>query len=256
MMDRSLPPVGPDGRTPLRLLFVEDSRDDAELLERMLAQGGYRVEAHRVQDEPALRAALATGPFDVVLGDHSLPALSSLRALALVHERDPDTPFLVVSGTIREEDAVALMKAGASDYLLKDRLGRLVPAVRREMLEARNRRAHRAARAEIERSEAQYRSLIDNAVVGVFHADASGRFTFVNQALVGMLGYPTAAALRDVEPATAVFEEAGVLAGLLGRGPRAHLGPRGRVAHRDGRPFLSGCRDAWSSARAARAASR
>ena len=222
----------------LRILFIEDSEDDAELLLRMLRQGGFAPEARRVQTEDELNAALDAGRWDLVVADHSLPRLPSQRALEIVRGRDLDLPFLVVSGTIREQDAVDLMRSGASDYLLKDRLTRLVPAVRRELDEARLRREHRQAQAEIERAQARYRSLIDNAVIGAYRSGgASGRFTFVNQALVSMLGYASAEELLKADPARDVFADPHALARL------AEVGRDGKIEgtevewrRKDGRP--------------------
>ena len=224
---------------PLRVLFIEDSADDADLLLRMLEKGGFAPQSRCVQTEEDLTAALDAGRWDIVVADHSLARLPSRRALEIVRGRDLDLPFLVVSGTIREQDAVDLMKAGASDYLLKDRLTRLVPAVRRELDESRLRREHRLAQAEIERAQARYRSLIDNAVIGVYRSGgASGRFTFVNQALVTMLGYASAEDLLQVDPVRDVFADPAALAHL------ADVGPAGRIEgtevewkRRDGRPL-------------------
>jgi two-component system cell cycle sensor histidine kinase/response regulator CckA len=223
---------------PLRVLLIEDSADDAELLLRMLRQGGYEPQSSRVQTEEELLAALESGAWDLVVADHSLPRLPSSRALEMVRARDLDIPFLVVSGTIREQDAVDLMKSGASDYLLKDRLTRLVPAVRRELEEARLRREHRRAQAEIERAQARYRSLIDNAVVGVYRSGASGRFTFVNQALVSMLGYASGEEVLRLDPAAEVFADRADLERL------GQVGSAGKIEgvevewrRRDGRPL-------------------
>jgi PAS domain S-box-containing protein len=223
---------------PLRVLYIEDSDDDAELLLRMLRQGGFDPRPRRVQTEDELSAALDASRWDLVIADHSLPRLPSQRALAIVRGRDLDLPFLVVSGTIREQDAVELMRSGASDYLLKDRLTRLVPAVRRELDEARLRREHRAAQAEVERAQARYRSLIDNAVIGAYRSGgASGRFTFVNQALVSMLGYDSAEELLAVDPARDVFADPHALERLAEGGRDGKIeGTEVEWRRKDGRP--------------------
>src|SRR3989442_9834260 len=109
----------------LRVLFVEDSAADAELMVRALRGGGFDPIQERVETAPELLAALERGPWDVVLSDYYLPSLEAPAALALVRERLPDIPFLVVSGSVGEDTAVAAMKSGATDYIMKDRLQRL-----------------------------------------------------------------------------------------------------------------------------------
>lgn len=141
----------------LRLLLVEDSESDAALIVRQLEKAGYTVQADRVQDAPALHAALTGTDYDVVISDHQLPQLDAPAAVAIVREHDDDVPILVVSGTIGEERAVATMKAGAQDYLMKDNLVRLAPAVAREIREAADRRALRRTEVERKRLEEQFR---------------------------------------------------------------------------------------------------
>ena len=120
----------------LRLLLVEDSPDDAELLLRELRRGGYTPEWLRVQTREELRAALEQRTWDLVLADYSLPRFSAPEAFAVVKELGIDVPFIIVSGTVGEETAVAAMRAGVHDYLLKDKLTRLVAAAERELREA------------------------------------------------------------------------------------------------------------------------
>jgi signal transduction histidine kinase len=122
--------------TPLRLLLIEDSEDDAALLLRELRRGGHAVVHTRVQTAEELEQALDGGPWDVIISDYSLPRFDGLAAFARVQKRGLDVPFLIVSGTIGEDTAVAAMKAGVHDFLLKDRLARLAPAVARELREA------------------------------------------------------------------------------------------------------------------------
>src|SRR5258708_6735334 len=124
---------------PLRALIVEDSPDDAELMIRELRRGGYVPAFTRVETSEQMRAALTTGEWDIVLADYSLPKLNAIGALNVLHELGLDLPFIVVSGSIGEEVAVAAMKAGAHDYLMKDKLARLCTAVEREVREARSR---------------------------------------------------------------------------------------------------------------------
>ncbi|MBN1478365.1 GAF domain-containing protein [Candidatus Sumerlaeota bacterium] len=134
---------------PLRALIVEDSEDDALLVVRLLQRGGYDVAFERVETSEAMRSALTREVWEVVLCDHNLPRFDSHRALSVLQESGLDLPFLIISGSIGEETAVAAMKAGAHDFLLKERLGRLVPAVDRELREARVRRERRHAQEEL-----------------------------------------------------------------------------------------------------------
>ncbi len=130
---------------PLRVLIVEDSEDDAELLVRLLGTE-YQPQYERVETPEAMSEALGRQEWDIVLADYAMPRFSGTDALKLLMESGLDLPFILVSGVVGEETAVAAMKAGAHDYLRKDNLARLVPAVTRELKEAKMRRAH--ARAE------------------------------------------------------------------------------------------------------------
>ncbi len=134
---------------PLRVLLVEDSPDDALLLERQLRRGGYAPTIERVDSASQLNAALAHPDWDVVITDHNMPGFSAEAALELVRESGLDAPVIIVSGSIGEEIAVAAMKAGAADYIMKNNLSRLVPAIERELREASIRREHRRAEATI-----------------------------------------------------------------------------------------------------------
>jgi len=124
----------------LRVLQVEDSSLDASFTERALAKAGYTLYSERVVTAEEMRAELAKQPWDVIISDYRLPLLDAPAALTLLHDSGCDIPFIVVSGAIGEELAVAIMKAGAQDYLLKNDLARLAPAVERELRDARTRR--------------------------------------------------------------------------------------------------------------------
>ena len=131
--------------TPLRLLQVEDTEDDAALVERALTRAGYHVYARRVASADDLRHELGKSDWDLVIADYTMPGFSGTRALALVREQHPDLPFIFVSGTIGEDTAVAAMRTGAHDYIMKDNLKRLAPAVERELREASVRRERHLA---------------------------------------------------------------------------------------------------------------
>lgn len=135
----------------LRVLAVEDSDDDVFLLRRQLQNAGYQVDLERVDTHDALLDALRKKNWDIVFSDFSMPRFDGMRALKLVREHDRDLPFIIVSGTIGEERAVLLMKQGAQDYVIKGNIARLIPAVERELKEARVRREHRLAQEHIQR---------------------------------------------------------------------------------------------------------
>ncbi|HSN99467.1 MAG TPA: ATP-binding protein [Candidatus Nanopelagicales bacterium] len=137
----------------VRVLLVEDSEDDAALVERQLRKAGYAPEITRVEDEPSMRAALALGGWDLIVSDWTVPGFGALDALRIHRELGQDAPFLVVSGTIGEERAVEAMRTGARDVILKDGLIRLAPAVERELCEARLRAEQRAMREELRASQ-------------------------------------------------------------------------------------------------------
>ncbi len=140
--------------TPLRVLIVDDSADDAEFLTDELQEGGYDTFSRRVDEREPMALALRGEPWDLILCDHRMPRFSAPDALELLLELDLDLPFIVVSGAIGESVAVDMMRAGAHDYILKDNLTRLLAAVDRELRAAR---ARREARAERELIEAQLR---------------------------------------------------------------------------------------------------
>ncbi len=129
----------------LRLLIVEDSADDAELILRELRRGGYTPQAERVDTPDALRRALDGQTWDIVISDYAMPRFSGLDALRIVQEKGLDIPLIIATGTIGEDMAVAAIKAGAQDYIIKDRMARLVSAVGHALDEAEARRAHHRA---------------------------------------------------------------------------------------------------------------
>lgn len=139
-------------RRYLRVLLVEDSQLDAELLARTLERGGFTAACERVDTRDDMDRALEKQPWDLILADHAMPEFSAPEALELVKRRGLDVPFIIVSGHIGEETAVAAMRAGAHDYVMKDRLARLVPVVERELREAEVRRARNEYEMELRRA--------------------------------------------------------------------------------------------------------
>ncbi len=174
----------------LRVLVVEDSASDATLLVHELKRAIESVEFERVEDAHAMRAALQAQSWDAVTSDWSMPTFSGLSALALVKELELDIPFLIVSGTIGEEVAVAAMHGGAHDYLIKGQLVRLVPAIEREIREAEVRAARRAAEAELAKAAQRYRALFENSPLPTWVCDpATQMLLTVNEAAVVHYGY-------------------------------------------------------------------
>jgi signal transduction histidine kinase len=135
---------------PLRVLMVEDSRDDAELLRMELLRAGFELVAwNRVDSAGAMETALREASWDLILSDYSMPGFGGIQALALMKRLGLDLPFILVSGIMGEEAAVEAMRCGAHDYVMKDRLARLAPAIRRELAEAVVRREKRRAQDDL-----------------------------------------------------------------------------------------------------------
>ncbi len=173
---------------PLRVLLVEDSEDDAELLRLELRQV-YEFSMDRVETAQAMQRALNDQEYDIVISDHVMPRFSSGAALAVLKASGKDLPFIIVSGTIGEELAVAAMKAGASDYVLKGNLARLLPAIEREVADAEERRR---AEHEAKESEERFRATFSQAAVGIAQVAPDGRWLRVNQRLCDIVGYSEA----------------------------------------------------------------
>jgi PAS domain S-box-containing protein len=148
---------------PLCALIIEDSEDDAALLVRELQQAGYQLDWARVDSEATLAAALPRQPWDVIFSDFTLPGFAGFDALRMVRASGLDIPFIFVSGTIGEDRAVQAMKDGAHDYILKDNLARLAPAVQREVREARSRRERRRAERRLAAQFAVTRALAESS---------------------------------------------------------------------------------------------
>ena len=173
----------------LQVLLVEDSPADAKLIGQELRRLARPLAVERVETAAAMRAALQRQDWDVILSDWSLPSFSAPAALAIASELRPDVPLIIVSGTIGEEAAVDAMHAGARDYVLKDKLGRLVPVLERELLGRAARLARRQAEAALKESEARFRRLAESGVVGIIVVEPSGRVMEANDAFLQMVGY-------------------------------------------------------------------
>jgi PAS domain S-box-containing protein len=167
---------------PLRVLIVEDLEDDALLLQRVLRQAGYDLRSERVDTAAAMNAALDRQAWDFVIADYTLPEFDGLAALALVKERGLDLPFIIVSGSIAEDIAVAAMKAGAHDFIMKSNLARLVPAVERELREAEVRRARKRAEESLQENYQIIQAVFEGTSDAIFVKDLNGRYVMINSA--------------------------------------------------------------------------
>jgi PAS domain S-box-containing protein len=180
---------------PLHVLIVEDLEDDALLMARELERDGYSVQYLRVDTPESMARALESQSWDVVLSDHRMPKFSAPLALNEIKSHGLDLPFILVSGSIGEDQAVAIMKAGASDYLRKDQLGRLLPVVEREIREAGIRRAKADAEQALRESEALYRTLIDTSPNAVLVTDLDTHIRVANPQALKLLGAESAGEL-------------------------------------------------------------
>lgn len=175
----------------LRVLLIEDSAFDATLLLRILQKGGYELTHERVETADQLSLALKK-PWDIVIADYNLPQFSAPEALEMVKNTGLDVPFIIVSGAIGETTAVAAMKAGAHDYLMKGNLTRLLPVIERELREAENRVGKRQTKEALQESELRYRLLWETATDAVVLFDETGRIHFANPAVEEIFGYKPA----------------------------------------------------------------
>lgn len=171
----------------LRVLLVEDNPADGRLISHALKRAGFEVEAVRVDSEDSLLRELRNA-WDIILCDWSLPQFDAQRALEIVRDHDLDVPFIIVSGSIGEEAAVQVIKMGATDYLLKDRLTRLGTAIEHALGQRELRRAERAARESLQAREEQYRLLADTIPQLVWTATRDGAFDYINENVTDYCG--------------------------------------------------------------------
>jgi PAS domain S-box-containing protein len=174
--------------TAIKVLVIEDSDDDARLAIRMLKRGGFDPTYRRVQDVQGLKAAFEQEHWDAVISDFRLPGFSGVDALQIFRDTGLDIPFIFFSGTIGEATAVAAMKAGASDYVMKQDMARLAPALERELAQTLVRAEHRAGQIDLVVSRDRYVDLYDFAPVGYLTLSAEGLIAQVNLTGADMLG--------------------------------------------------------------------
>jgi len=152
---------------PLRILHLEDSPLDADLVSATLAEDGLVAEIVRVDNRPAFEGALRSAAFDVILADYNLPSFDGCSAQLLAAEMRPDTPFIFLSGSIGEELAIERVRAGATDYVLKDRMARLPSAVRRALAEAAEKLERRRAEADVRRLNAELERRVEERTIEI-----------------------------------------------------------------------------------------
>lgn len=173
----------------LRVLMIEDSKDDAELLIRQLRKGGYNPQWIMVETAEAVKRALDNEQWDIILCDYKMPNFNALDALKLLHEKNIDIPFIIVSGTIEEDIAVEAMKSGAHDFLMKDKLGKLIVTVQREIREAKNRQEKRISEEMLGMSEKNFRHSLENSPMGVRIVSIDGETIYANKEILNIYGY-------------------------------------------------------------------
>ena len=177
----------------LKVLLVEDSEEDSWLVLRELERGGYRPEHLRVENAAQMRQALESVRWDLILSDYRMPSFSAPGALEVLQESGQDIPFIIISGQIGEELAVAAMRSGASDYLMKGQLARLGPVVERDLREAEERRTHRRTQEAVLREKAEWQAVFDAVTDLIIITDADRVITRCNARVVDYFpgGYET-----------------------------------------------------------------
>lgn len=189
--------------TPLRILLVEDSKSDAKLVAFALRAMNRPIELQRVDDAASLREALETAAWDVVLSDWNMPSFTALEALEIVQATGLDFPFILVSGTIGEDVAVEAIRAGVSDYVLKDRLVRLVPTIERELGDREERIARGLAEQALHTSaaaarnlEARFRALVEKSTDGITLITPQSTYLYISPAAARIFGRSAATMLE------------------------------------------------------------
>jgi PAS domain S-box-containing protein len=202
----------------LNILHLEDEPDFAELVQSLLEQGGVEADIHRVGDRTAYVQALQNDAFDLIISDYHLPSFTGLEAMAMAKKEFPDTPFILVSGTIGEQAAIESLRAGATDYVLKQQPDRLPSAVRRAVQEAGERAKLREAETELARREKYFRTLTENSLDVVAILDREQNYSYVSPSVKNVMGYEPAELLGqkglarvhpdDVAQMTRAFQKA------------------------------------------------
>jgi len=180
---------------PLKVLHLEDSPRDAAMIQHRLEGAGVTCKIILVNTKDSFEAALIRESFDLILSDYTLPDYDGVRALRHAQETQPEVPVILISGTVGEEEAVKCLHIGATDYLLKNRLDRLVPAVQRALQEAETRRTRKRAEAALAESETRKAAILDSVLDCIVTMDANGTVIEFNSAAARTFGYSKAEAM-------------------------------------------------------------
>jgi PAS domain S-box-containing protein len=176
-------------KEPLRILYLEDDPADVDLVQSVLVDEGIACEVVQVETSADFIAVLEQGGVDLILADYSLPSFDGISALAIAKKAYSNIPFIVVSGTLGEELAIETLKRGATDYVLKHRLSRLVPSVHRALREAEERRERQQVKEKLAKSEAKFRSLIQNSSDIITILGSDGIIQYESPSIEIVLGY-------------------------------------------------------------------
>ena len=176
-------------KSPVRILHLEDSVRDAELVHAMLEGNGLCPEVVRVECRDDFAAALDQGTFNLIISDFSLPSYDGRSGLALARLKRPDIPFIFFSGTLGEEAAIEALKGGAADYVLKDRPSRLVPVVLRSLREAEEKSERKRMAEALQAAQERFKGIYESSKDAIAYASLDGRLQDVNEAMVTLTGY-------------------------------------------------------------------
>jgi hypothetical protein len=183
---------------PVQILLIEDSEDDKDLLLYEIKKGGINAKYLCIQTAEELKKALDQQDWDIILSDYSMPTFDGLTALRMLKDKGLETPFILISGTVGEDLAVEAMKAGAEDYIMKDNLRRLVPAMYRELRDAEVRKERRKAITALKQSEEKFKKFFNDDLTGNFITSVDGTILLANPALARIFGYESVADLMKV----------------------------------------------------------
>ncbi len=176
-------------KEPLRILYLEDDSADVDLIQSVLVDEGIACEVVQVETRADFIAVLEQGGVGLILADYSLPSFDGISALAIANKAYPDVPFIVVSGVLGEELAIETLKSGATDYVLKHRLSRLVPSVHRALREAEERSERQQVKEKLAKNEAKFRSLIQNSSDIITILGSDGTIQYESPSIERVLGY-------------------------------------------------------------------
>lgn len=189
----------------ISILHLEDTPEDSDLILMTLEREGWQIDYKRVDNEKHFSEALREFEFDVILADYHLPGYNGIEALQVCSEHYPETPFIIVSGTLGEEIAVEMLKYGATDYLLKQNLQRLCPAIKQALFETRLKQQKIKAEEDLKRSEEKYRTIFENIQDVFFQVDTTGKLIEISPSISHMNGHSTNALIHC--QVTTLFEK-------------------------------------------------